>query len=628
METVQGTIKVHARGFGFLEWRSPEGKARSAFVPAPKLRPFLHLDEVEAKVTKDRKGLAAVELQLVSRPRESLYGEVVKGRKGKLQLQPDPEVANQPRTIIDSDIDGLKPGTWVTGDLVGDGVFVRAIVPAEELELQRIRDRYLIRHPFSPEVEEDARKQKANRTTGWRDLRSMTTLTIDAPVSKDLDDALSVLEADDTGAVRVFVHIADVDSVVTRGSVVDEEARKRGTSVYLAGGVTPMLPRTLSEDRLSLNPGQDRRALTVEMRIDAEGETRSVDIYPSTIRSDTRLSYDEVDAFLKGKELDLDDAILDTLSWLRTVSGRLAAVRAARGGIEFDRYETWIELDDEQKPIGVHPRRQTPANLLIERTMVAANEAVARWLANRGLPAVFRLHPAPDARRVAELEDSLDRMGFTAGLAAPLTPRGVATLRTQFEDAGLEDVLQEVLAQILDRAHYHPQPGPHFGLGSRAYLHFTSPIRRYADLQVHRIIKAYLAGERSNGTDLDELQALTDHLDACSARSAKAEAARRRTLVARWADARLGEVFDGHVIATKPYGLIVQLGGTGATGVVPKDSLTGDWVHEGHRFVLGDDSWAIGDQLRVKIDTVDVERGRIDLAIEPRKRRKRRRRKR
>jgi ribonuclease R len=630
MSTQSGTVSVHSRGFGFLEW-SDDGVRRSAFVPAPALRGFLHGDRVRAKVEKDRKGLAARDLELEQRDRTTLFGTLTKGRKGRWELLPDPEVANRAWSIAGSDLE-LKEGVHVTADLLDDAVHVRAVVPPEEVELQRIRDRYLIRHPFPAEVLDDAEKRKPRRTAGWRDLRDLTTLTIDAPYSRDLDDALSVQPAGEDGAMRVFVHIADVDSLVEESSPVDEEARKRGTSVYLAGGVTPMLPPSLSEQRLSLLPGQDRRALTAELRVDAEGEVTSIDLYPSTIRSDTRLSYEQVDRFLAGTDPDdIDDDVLDTLSWLRTLSSRIAAVRRARGGVSFDRFETKIELDEAMEPVQITARRQTPANSLIERIMVAANEAVAEWLVARGLPGVFRVHPAPDAQRVGELEASLERMGYSPGLSVPFTPRALSALETQLADAGLQPVLQEILAQVLDRARYTVHPGEHFGLGSTGYVHFTSPIRRYADLTVHRIVKAYLAGDRELDPHAPAVEELSVHLNEAAARAAKAEAARKRTLTARWAAERVGTSFDGHIIAVKPFGLIVHLLGTGVTGAIPKDSLEGDWRHEGHRMVGPDDSWAIGDRIAVVIASVDTERGRIDLAPEaskPRKRNRRRRRRR
>ena len=624
--TIRGTISVHARGFGFIEW-TEEGSRRSAFVPPALLRDYLHLDAVQAEVAKDTKGLAARSIKLLKRHRTSLLGQIGTARDGRRVLVPDPEVANSSWKLSGSDVADLPKGTFVIADIADNAVHVRRVVPAEEAKLERIRDRYQIRHGFSESVLADCTARKPSRTAGWRDLRDVVTITIDAPHSRDLDDALSVLPAGADGAMRVLVHIADVDSLVTEGSVVDTEARHRGTSVYLAGGMTPMLPRILSEDQLSLVPDQDRRALTAEWRIDADGDVTSVDIYPSTIRSNRRLSYKEVDAFLAGDEPDLPDDLLDTLSWLRTAASRLAAVRAARGGVTFDRFETHIKLDDDLEPVEINARRQTPAHLLIERLMVATNEAVARWLFDRGLPGVFRVHPAPDASRVRELEASLERMGYTPGLVDPLSPRAVAALELQLADAGLQPVLQEILGQVLDRASYTPSIGEHFGLGSSGYLHFTSPIRRYADLSVHRIVKSYLDGARDGDAEPSELAALCLHLNDCSARSAKAEASRRRSLTARWAADRIGEAFQGHVIAIKPFGAIVQLEGTGVTGAVPTDSLPGEWAHEGHQLVGENDSWAIGDAIAVRIDKVDEDRGRIDLALDvPKKKRRRRRR--
>jgi len=627
VESRTGTISVHSRGFGFVEWT--EGGVRdSAFVAPAALRGFLHGDTVEAAMEPGKKGPVAAKLKLVERGRTTLFGRLGR-RNGRWELTPDAEVANRSWSVSGSDL-AKKEGQHYVGRIDGKDVHLLETVPEEEVALQRIRDRYRIRHPFPAAVVEEAKKRKGNRTTGWRDLRDLTTLTIDAPHSRDLDDALSVQPAGDDGAVRVYVHIADVDSVVPEGCLVDVEARLRGTSVYLAGGMSPMLPPELSEDKLSLLPGQDRRVLTAELRIDAEGQVTSVDLYPATIRSDVRCSYEQVDVFLAGGEPpgDLSDAVLDTLAWLRTAASRIAAVRRARGGVVFDRFETRIELDEDLEPVEVHARQQTPAHLLIERLMVAANEGVATWILSRGLPGLFRVHPAPTAERVEELQASLERMGYAPGLARTLTPRGLAALETQLADAKLQPVLQEILAQVLDRARYTVHHGEHFGLGSSGYLHFTSPIRRYADLVIHRIVKAYLEGERELEPLDPELEDLARHIEDCSARAAKAEALRKRTLTARWAEPRIGEGFDGHVIAVKPFGAIVQLGTTGVTGVVPVDALDGGWRREGHELVGPDEKLAIGDPIAVVIAEVDTERGRIDLALREKKKKRRRRKRR
>lgn len=621
----QGAISVHARGFGFLEWVD-EGQRQSAFVPPSDLRAFLHGDTVDALIESGAKGPVATRLKLVERGRTTLFGTLLR-RRGGWELAPDAEVANRLWPVSGGDVERGEGGVYI-GRIDGDEVFLLEEVPEEEVPLLRIRDRYRIRHAFPQDVLDDLVGRKGSQTTGWRDLRNLTTLTIDAPTSRDLDDALSAQPAAEDGAVRVFVHIADVDSVVPEGSLVDLEARQRGTSVYLAGGMSPMLPPSLSEDELSLLPGQDRRVLTAELRIDAEGQVTSIDLYPATIRSDVRCSYEQVDVFLAGDEPpgDLPDEVLDTLSWLRTAASRIAAVRKARGGVVFDRFETRIELDDAMEPVEIHARRQTPAHLLIERLMVAANEGVAAWLLARGLPGLFRVHAAPTAERVDELQASLERMGYTPGLARTLTPRGLAALEAQMADAQLQPVLQEILGQVLDRARYTVHPGEHFGLGSPAYVHFTSPIRRYADLVVHRVIKAYLDGERELDPLDPALEELAGHIEDCGGRAAKAEALRKRTLTARWAEGFLGEAYDGHVVAVKPFGAIVQLGTTGVTGVVPVDSLEEGWRKQDHELVGPDGRLAIGDPIAVRIADVDTERGRIDLALQGRKKKRRRRR--
>ena len=356
MSTQKATISVHSRGFGFLEW-TEGSQRRSAFVPAPELRGFLHLDEVEATVRRDKKGLAASDLRLLSRHRATLFGQVTRGRKGRLELTPDAEVANQPWRILGGDLE-LKEGMHVTADLRDDGVHVRAEVPPEEVELQRIRDRYLIRHPFAESVVRDAKKQKPRRGEGRRDLRELTTLTIDAPSSRDLDDALSVQPAGEDGAMRVFVHIADVDSLVAEGSPVDEEARARGTSVYLAGGVTPMLPRVLSEERLSLLPRTDRDVLTAEL-------------------PPRRASMGRLAALAQHRMVAEMDAAMSGGAVLRPEDGGpwwTVVVRPAEGlpASPLDRWVTVVPLKDAAALLG----RLRPLHGLLQNAALAVKEAI------------------------------------------------------------------------------------------------------------------------------------------------------------------------------------------------------------------------------------------------------------
>ncbi len=302
---------------------------------------------------------------------------------------------------------------------------------------------------------------------------------------------------------------------------------------------------------------------------------RSVDVYMSLIRSRARLTYDAVADYLAtGSPGTIPPAVLPTLRWLRTAAARLSTVRAARGGVEIDREEAYISLDEAtHEPTAIAARGDTDAHRLIERLMVAANEAVATWLVDRGLPGMFRVHDTPTPDKVEMLARFAHNFGIEAGFGRELSPRGLAAFEAQFRGSSIAPAIRTVLGKTLGTARYTVHPGLHFGLAAPLYLHFTSPIRRYADLAVHRIIKRYLGGDRSQLAGDPALETLAHHVNRAARRAGKAEAERHRMLVARLFASRIGEHFTGNIVSIKPFGLVVQMVGTGATGTVAMDAL-------------------------------------------------------
>ncbi|MEO1480878.1 MAG: ribonuclease R family protein [Myxococcota bacterium] len=614
---VEGTITVNPRGFGFLKFEI-EGREESALIRARLLRPFVRGDRVRATVTPDRKGFVATRLTLHERPTATQFGVLTEDGDG-FALVLDPDVSNHPWPVLE-DPDGvsdreIKIGAPYIARLQDDGVVLRRRIPAEEFEVARLRARHNVPHEFPRGVLTAAKRAKLKKDAQRRDLRDLPTLTIDSPSSMDLDDALSVLPADSTGGVRVLVSIADVDGVVRAGSSLDGEARSRATSVYFRSAVTPMLPRRLSENALSVLPQQDRPAVTAELRIDPEGEITSVDLYTSLIRSNARLSYERASEYLERTSVsEADPTILELMRWLRVASARLAAARAARGGFQLDRSETTFEFDKSGRPVNVKPRTQNSANLLIERLMVAANESVARWLTDRGLPAVYRVHDAPDAGRVERVIRTSRNFGFEVGLSGEITPRSLAALEAQFRGTEIEAAMRDALGSLLGPARYTTEAGAHFGLGSPLYLHFTSPIRRYADLAVHRVVKRHLAGGRNQDRDADALTALCDHLNERTRSAKKAEREHVRTLSARVLSDRIGERYNGSVVSVKPFGLVVYLHDLGVTGVVPLESFgSGARVDDLALHPPKGKHLEVGDFLAVRIKAVDEKQARIDF---------------
>ena len=617
MTRVEGHVSVHPRGFGFI--KLPEDQpTQSAFVPPPDLNPFISGDLVSAELTVQDDGrYLARDLRLVQMGHQTVFGTVTH-HGSRVFLKVDRTVSNTDWPIRAEAEDAFTDGTYVIARREADHVVpLRAVKPADAI-LERVLVRYDIRVDLSAAAEQQLASVGAPDRTGRRDLTDLPTLTIDDDSSKDLDDALSVIPPAPDGGLRLLVHIADVDALVPEGTPLDEEAKARGTTVYLAGHVVPMLPRSLSEDRLSLLPDVDRPTLTVELRFDPEGGVTSVDLYRSLIRSNRRLNYEQVSDFLDGKSTPgIADVLQPTLRWLRAIGARLAVARSRRGGIRILREEASIVLDDHSnEPTSIEGRTSNSAHVLVERLMVAANEAVARWLVQRGLPGVFRVHEQPDGRRVEALAASAEHLGFAPVLVSPLTPLGLAAFEAQIAGTEHEAVMRTVMTRVLGPARYTVEPSMHFGLAAPLYLHFTSPIRRYADLAVHRIIKAYLSGRRDQHAGDPELETLAVHLNDRSHQAAKAERERRSALAARLFASKVGDRYAGTIVAIKAFGLVVDLPGTGIAGTVAMDDLPGgpfrvDKVRQ--RLVGRKRSFDIGQELVVEVLGADEELGRIEL---------------
>jgi ribonuclease R len=596
-QTRTGAIHVHEKGFGFVQ--DPTG---AAFVPPPLLKGFLHDDVVVADVEVAGDRATARSLRLVSRPRSELCGAVLVQKGGRRLLRVDRAVANGDWPLEGAD--DVEDGAVVVADIVEDRVRLSARVAPGDERLTALCVRYRLARDADPDVEAAAAGAPAiddviaAELPRRRDLRGECLVTIDGPSTKDIDDAVGCFPVDDDGALRVIVAIADVAALVGEASVLDVDARRRGTTVYLPDRVFPMLPRSLSEDRLSLVEGQDRLCLGCELRLDADGVVTAVDVFEGVMRSRARLDYDAVAAFLdNGEEAAVPEAVKATLRRLRAAAARLSVQRAARGGVAVDRGEARLHFDADGRPVGVSEATSTSAHLLIERLMVAANEGVARWCRDRGVPTLYRVHDAPDLERTATLADAAGALGIEAGFSRrrPLSPLGLASFDAQVEGTVIAASARLLLRRLLGPARYTPEALPHFGLAAPLYLHFTSPIRRYADLQVHRLLKRWLRGERDLATSAAGLAAVAETIDDAARRATRAEEERLRTLVAATLVERVGETMRGRVVGFKPFGALVQLPGIVAT--MPSGDV------------------ALGAGVVVRIVTVDVDLGRVEVAL-------------
>jgi len=556
--------------------------------------------------------------------------------RGRHSITVDPGPNGRPGQLVLVRSGGRAKGHAKIARVLGKPDVARDVIEA------LMHDRGL-RRAFPPGVERAAKEaverveERDPAAASRRDLRGLATFTIDPASARDFDDAISAEEIDPArpNAWRIWVHIADVSAFVRPGSPVDREAYRRGTSVYVPGAVEPMLPETLSNGACSLVPGQERLAVTVELDLDGADVVRSA-FYRSRIRSDERLDYDRVDRIFAGEE-EAAEPWASPLAAARAASAALRERRDAAGALAVESVEPEFAFDRAGHVASSVGSVQTESHQLIEHLMIAANEAVARLLSERDVPALYRIHERPEPTAAERLLEQLETLGVptppTPENIAPGDAAGIIAAASQLVAAEVRRRggkgrlgLTSLVLRSLKQAKYSPENKGHAGLHSTAYAHFTSPIRRYPDLVCHRaLLSAVGAGEEPprGGNPLEEAAEWTSgrERDAMQIERAADDVARAFLLERELFEGRLPAAFDGEIVGLVGAGAFVVFG-DGYEGFLPARRLRGDWweLNEVGTILIGEDSGAtmrIGDAVRVVVRKIEAPRGRVELDAAP-----------
>ncbi len=635
MDLVRGRVIAHPDGFGFLV---PEEGGDDLFISARQMRGVMHGDRIVARVAGvDRRGRReAAPVEILERAHQRLVGRY-HYEHGVGFVTPSNPRLTQDVLVPEEMRDSAKDGQIVVVELIEqpswraqpigriEEVLGEHMAPGMEIDVA-IRA-YEIPHEWPAEVEAMARRipeevpEEAKQ--GRVDLRDLPLVTIDGEDAKDFDDAVYV-EKKGRGW-RLIVAIADVASYVQVDDPLDQEARKRGNSVYFPGRVVPMLPEVLSNGLCSLNPRVDRLCMVCEMEVTYGGNVKSARFYEGVMRSHARLTYTEVAAMVVDGDPELRRRHADLVPHLEEAHRLYQAFRSRRekrGAIDFDTVETKIVFDDQGKIAEIVPVERNDAHKMIEEFMIAANVATAHHLLEAELPALYRVHPAPDPDRIEELRTFLAEFGLRLKGGDRPKPKHFAELLEEVRQRPDAHLIETVMLRGLNPAVYSPDNVGHFGLAYDAYTHFTSPIRRYPDLIVHRALKHLIhrrPREEYPYTRTD-MQAIGEH---CSMTERRADEATRDAtdwLKCEYMMDKVGEVYDGRITGVTGFGIFVELEGIYAEGLVHITALGSDYFHFDpvhHRLTgeRGGQVFRLGDPVRVRVMRVDLDERKIDFEL-------------
>ena len=634
---IAGTFTGHPKGFGFLVL-DEEGE-KDIFIPASGVNGALHKDRVMCRITRPataEKRAEAEVIEILNRGPESLVGTYEESENFGFVVPDDQKYTR----------DIFIPKKFAKGAVTGHKVLVKITDWAEErrnpegkivsilghindpgVDILSIIYQYDLPGEFPEEVMKEVESVPAQvdekDKKGRRDMRDIQMVTIDGEDAKDLDDAISI-EKLENGMYRLGVHIADVTHYVKEKSPLDKEAYERGTSIYLVDRVIPMLPHKLSNGICSLNAHVDRLALTCMMDIDQNGNVRNHEIVETLINIDERMTYTNVKKILLDHDEELQTRYKDFIPMFKTMeelADILRKKRFKRGAIDFDFPETKVILDKEGTPLELKPYDRNVATRIIEEFMLICNETIAEDYFWQEKPFVFRSHEDPDPEKVLALTEFINNFGYNMkGSSTKVHPKDMQKIIEDIEGKPEESIISHLLLRSMKQARYTAECNGHFGLAAKYYCHFTSPIRRYPDLQIHRIIKYNLHHELKGKKEAKLIDRMPEVAKQCSLRERRADEAERETIKlkkAEYMEQYIGKMFEGAITGTTSWGCYVELPNT-VEGLVHVNEMADDYYiydEEGHRFI-GERTkqiYRLGDKVFVQVLKADVMTRTVDF---------------
>ena len=633
MNLIVGRIKTHPDGYGFV---IPEAEGEEDIFISPRnLKEAMYGDRVVARIESiRRKGKEGSIIRILERKTRKVVGKFMRAKNYSYVIPEDERIL--PEVFIpEGETKRARPNQIVVAEITrypterarpeGRITHILGYPDDPEIVPQIIIHKYELPYRFTSTALKEAQNlppaPSSHEHRNRVDLRGIPTFTIDGENAKDFDDAVSV-ERENDGSIKLYVSIADVSQYVREDTSLDGEAYSRGTSVYFPDRAIPMFPPELSNEICCLHPRVDRLALTAELRYDANGERKGVRFYPSVIRSDERLTYTWVKKILVDGDPVLRQRfspLMPSLDLMADLCQELRRRRTGRGTIDFDLPEPEILLNLQGETEDVIRAERSLAHQIIEEFMIAANEAVAHFMEEKELPFIYRIHEPPKKEAIDEFRRFISHLGYRMRKESDHSPKEFQRVLGDVKGRPEERVVNEILLRSMKWAKYSAKNLGHFGLASDGYTHFTSPIRRYPDLIVHRLLKKALCKEEIKISE----EVLAERADHLSNRERVAMEAEREILDryrVRFMKDKLGEEYGGVISGVAAFGFFVELKDIFVEGLVRMTSLHDDYYQydEKKYCLIGErthKTFTIGDEVRVRVDRVDAERRHIDFGL-------------